>query len=365
MTTILVVEDAKDLREDMLEMLTLEGFGVFGAENGLVGLEMARLHHPDIIICDVMMPELDGYGLLEALRKTPETATIPFVFLTSRTERVNVRHGMVLGADDYLTKPFLVGELLEAIRSQLKKRSDLNEVVNKRLSELRENITTALPHELRTPLNTIIGFSDMLISEAQRLKPDQVVDWATHINTAGHRLYRMTENFLAYARITIATDSAEMRATYQEERVIGSASMIEAQAMRVASRYKRDDDYIMTVEDADELHISYSDMQKVLEELLDNAFKFSDAGTKIEIIGRVENNGYTVQISDNGRGISPERAKSIGAYMQFERWFYEQQGMGLGLAIVTQLMNLYEGTFSVKPQQGKSGTVVSIWVKVG
>lgn len=365
MTKILVIEDAKDLREDMLEMLTIEGYQAVGAENGVLGLAMTRTHKPDLIICDVMMPELDGYGVLEAVRKDKDIATTPFIFLTSRTERVNIRHGMVLGADDYLTKPFLVAELLEAIRSQLRKRAELNEIVNLRLSELRENITTALPHELRTPLNTILGFSDMLISEAQRLKPDQVVDWASHINTAANRLYRMTENYLAYARISIASDSHEARESYLRERTSGIAMLAEAQMMRVADRHKRAQDYVLDVDDADELHFGYSDLQKVLEELFDNAFKFSAKGTSVQVIGHVVAGVYRLDVLDRGRGISPEQAQNIGAYMQFERWFYEQQGVGLGLAIVAQLVKLHDGEFKVEPRHDSDGTRATLWLKVG
>lgn len=364
MTKILIVEDAKDLRDDMIEMLSLEGFEVVEAENGAVGVEKARTEHPDLIICDVMMPELDGYEVLETLRKDPQTAMIPFIFLTSRTERVNVRHGMVLGADDYLTKPFLVVELLSTIQSQLKKREELNEIANKRLQELRENITTALPHEFRTPLNTVIGFSEMLISEAQRLKPDQIVDWATHINVAGHRLYRMTENYLSYARISIANDSPEMRQTYREERMIGIEAVIDAQMMRVSHRYKRDSEGICDVEEIEDLHFGFVDFQKVLEELLDNAFKFSPAGTKVIVKGRVVGEEYLLEVIDSGRGITPEHAQNIGAYMQFERWFYEQQGMGLGLAVVSQLVGLYDGRFKI--ESGESGgTKASLWLKMG
>lgn len=121
MTKILVIEDTESLREEIIETLGLEGFEVKGAENGAIGVEMAKNYLPDLIICDVMMPKLDGYGTLEALQNYAPTATTPFIFLTAKADRVNMRHGMELGADDYLTKPFATGELLGAIAAQLKK----------------------------------------------------------------------------------------------------------------------------------------------------------------------------------------------------------------------------------------------------
>jgi len=360
MTTIIVIEDSQELRDDIVEMLTLEGYEAFGAENGLVGVELVKEKKPNLIVCDIMMPELDGYGVLEAIREEHETAMIPLIFLTAKTDRVNVRHGMVLGADDYLTKPFLVTELLDSIRSQLKKRTDLNETVNRRLDELRENIITALPHELRTPLNTIIGFSDMLVMEAQRLKPDQVADWANHINSAAHRLYRLVENYLYYVRMQVASYSEEAKAEFENARLSSVNSHIETQAIKVAAQIKRFDDLILEVESIDELQIAQQDLIKIVDELLDNAFKFSEPKTPITLKCFINDNGqYEMIFLDEGRGITQEQINHIGAYMQFDRWFYEQQGMGLGLAVVERLIHLYHGEFDIRPRE-TNGTYVSI-----
>ena len=115
MKKILVIEDEEIIRENILKLLKAEGFDVTGAENGAQGLNAAVSNLPDVIICDVMMPELDGYGVLMALRSNPVTATLPFVFLTSKADRSEMRQGMELGADDYLTKPFTKAERVGAI----------------------------------------------------------------------------------------------------------------------------------------------------------------------------------------------------------------------------------------------------------
>ncbi|MEG4228770.1 EAL domain-containing response regulator [Microcoleus sp. N9_B2] len=123
MKKILVIEDDQVIRENILKLLKAEGFDVTGAENGALGLNAAVSSLPDVILCDVMMPELDGYGVLVALRSHPVTATVPFVFLTGKADRSEVRQGMELGADDYLTKPFTKAELVGAISSRLKKQA--------------------------------------------------------------------------------------------------------------------------------------------------------------------------------------------------------------------------------------------------
>lgn len=123
MKKILVIEDEFTVRANILELLELEGFYGIGAENGLIGVLGAVENLPDLIICDVMMPELDGYGVLTTLRQDPVTATIPFVFLTAKADKADLRQGMELGADDYLTKPFTDDELLKSITTRLEKQA--------------------------------------------------------------------------------------------------------------------------------------------------------------------------------------------------------------------------------------------------
>ncbi|MFB8790069.1 MAG: response regulator [Potamolinea sp.] len=115
MTKILVIEDEESVRENILELLEVEGFNAISAENGLIGLAKAQQQHPDLILCDIRMPELDGYGVLTALRAEPTTARIPFMFLTAKAAKSDLKRGIELGANAYITKPFALTELLKAI----------------------------------------------------------------------------------------------------------------------------------------------------------------------------------------------------------------------------------------------------------
>lgn len=121
MRSLLIIDDHDDIRENIAEILTLAGYKTFTAENGKRGVEAAIRERPDLIVCDIMMPELDGYGVLHLLKKNPDTESIPFIFLTAKTERPDFRKGMEMGADDFLTKPFDDIELLNAIEIRLKK----------------------------------------------------------------------------------------------------------------------------------------------------------------------------------------------------------------------------------------------------
>jgi len=123
MKKILLIEDNTEVRENTAEILSLASYNVVTAENGKLGVELASREKPDLIICDIMMPELDGYGVLHILSKKSETASIPFIFLTAKTEKTDIRKGMTLGADDYLTKPFDDTDLLNAVETRLNKVS--------------------------------------------------------------------------------------------------------------------------------------------------------------------------------------------------------------------------------------------------
>lgn len=124
MKKILVIEDEPQMRRNVCTILTMEGFQVTSANNGVEGAAAARTGLPDLILCDVMMPELDGYGVLEELRRDPATSGIPFIFLTARGEKADIRAGMNLGADDYLTKPIAAGDLLTAINARFQRQRE-------------------------------------------------------------------------------------------------------------------------------------------------------------------------------------------------------------------------------------------------
>ena len=127
MTRILVIEDNNEIRENTAEILQLAGYQTFTAENGKIGVETALRENPDLIVCDIMMPVLDGYGVLHLLNKNDSTRNIPFIFLSAKTERTDLRKGMEMGADDYITKPFEEIELLNAIEVRLKKKNVLEQ----------------------------------------------------------------------------------------------------------------------------------------------------------------------------------------------------------------------------------------------
>jgi DNA-binding NarL/FixJ family response regulator len=141
MKRILVIEDEPEMRRNLMAILRLERFQPLAAEDGQVGVELAKREKPDLVLCDVMMPKLDGYGVIAALRASSETAAIPFIFLTAKGEKPEVRAGMNLGADDYLTKPVVKADLLAAVRSRLERAAQQT------VPEFKPNFESAKPLE--------------------------------------------------------------------------------------------------------------------------------------------------------------------------------------------------------------------------
>src|SRR5688572_17174772 len=206
---VLVIDDTEEIRIIIAESLNLYGFLTLSAEDGASGIEMARKHTPDLIICDINMPNMDGYATLTALREEETTATIPFVFLSGASDKINMRRGMELGADDYLTKPFTHKELMAAVNARLEKQADLQRQSEKKLDELRGNITMALPHELRTPLNGILGLASLMIDDHTTMPAAEVLESAKFIHESALRLHRLIENFLVYSQIQLMATKSE------------------------------------------------------------------------------------------------------------------------------------------------------------
>ncbi|XCF07665.1 response regulator [Tamlana crocina] len=175
MKKVLLIEDDIILRENTAELLELSEYLVTTAPNGKIGVEVAKTHLPDIVVCDIMMPEVDGYGVLEALSKNDRTKHIPFIFLSAKTERKDVRKGMDLGADDYITKPFEEEELTSAIESRLAKAAILKE----KSEEQQE--TEEQDEELRT-LNDLKNFFDDNGTEIDFEKGQLVYEEGDHSN---------------------------------------------------------------------------------------------------------------------------------------------------------------------------------------
>jgi two-component system, sensor histidine kinase and response regulator len=360
MKTILIIEDEPAIRESICDLLEIEGFSVIDTELGYQGMQIAEERLPDLIICDVNLPDTDGYHILAELQNSPAAKAIPFIFLTAKGTKADLRHGMNLGADDYLVKPCTAEELLGAVATRMERQEALRVRSQHQLNVLRNNIAHFLPHELHTPLNGILLFSEILVDEHSSIARDDILEIAQGIHGSANRLYRLTQNFLCYAQLELAAHDPERRAALcMGETSFGDVRISEI-AMRLAKQVDREADLSLKLQTAS-LAIADSQLQKIMEELIENAFKFSDPGSLVEITGTKTKQGFAVSIVDRGRGMTAEQIASLGAYMQFDRRFYEQQGSGLGLIIAKRMVELQGGQLLIDSIPGQQTLVQAIF----
>jgi signal transduction histidine kinase len=354
MPKILIIDDDEALREIIQISLEHAGFEVIQADNGAHGVQQACAHLPDLILCDVRMDKMDGYRTLAALRQDSVTAPIPFILMTGQADTAGMRQGMELGADDYLSKPFTVPQLLAAVNARLKKLQTVREQAERKLADLRANISLALPHELLTPLNGILGFSDIIITDHAHLQPDEVVSMAEAIRDSAERLQRLIENFLIFAQLELL--QADQLEALREGQTPDLRRPLERAAQARAARVGRPEDLVLKLSDGDAA-IAEEYFTKIATELLENALKFSAPGSPVFVESAVSDGFFVLRVCDRGRGMKAEHISEIGAYMQFERKMYEQQGSGLGLTVAKRLTELHGGEMTIQSEIGVGTTV--------
>lgn len=359
---ILVIDDERACRKLVCQALTRHGMEVMTAENGQSGVELARSQFPDLILCDVNMEGGDGYMALEALRQDPATAMIPFILMTGLADRSGMRRGMELGADDYLSKPFTVPELLGAVSARLTKHRIQMNLADERLEDLRSHLSTMLPHELNTPLAGILGAGEML-QETPGLPPNEIAELGKMMVASAQRLQKLIGKYLLYAQAELWRSDPAQPARLQSQRTGVNARMVRQCLEPLAAEMERAADLELRVDDA-QATISSDLLGRIMRELVENAFKFSAPGSPVVLAITGKSDGMHLAVSDRGRGLSREAIARIGAYMQFERKVYEQQGAGLGLAIVKQLAELHGGRIQVVSEPG-IGTTVEVHLPGG
>lgn len=351
MATILVIEDERHLRETLHDMLFLEGYSVELASDGKEGIAKVLQIHPDLIICDVMMPEMNGYEVLKILRSAHTTiANVPFIFLTAKAERQDQRLGMELGADDYLHKPFEKNEVFRAIRTQLQRRQKLHEEITTQLNKLQGSATIALNHEYLTPMTSIKSGLELLSMYGEQIPAEQQKEIIATSLQGAFRLEKLMHHILLFQKIFAGLSLAQ-----EHLRPLDITVLLRKIVPILAEKHHRT--HIIVNCSQRKILADSEYLLLILTEILDNALKFSPPETAISISGIAHDERYVLRITDHGRGMLPEHIKQIGAFMQFEREIYEQQGVGLGLFLARELTRICYGTMTIESVSGTGTTV--------
>ncbi len=362
--TILVIEDDPILLEGVHDILDLAGYHVLAANNGLEALQVLEgQERPDLILSDIMMPRMNGYSFYEAVRAHPEWVAIPFIFLTARGEKADVRLGKQLGVDDYIVKPFEAEDLLVAIAAKLRRTAELRAVQEQEIVSLKRSILTMLNHEFRTPLTYIMAYAEMLSEDsvnADYSEASQFREFLQGIRKGSDRLQRLVEDFI----FLVELETGEARKTYEARRRIVAdlrkliAGVVADYAEAAAARNLN-----LVTDIPEHLPPILADteyLRNALGRLLDNACKFSWRGT-IEVRARDhEEPGrrtVCIAVSDQGIGITAGDLPHIfSPFYQGDRAKTEQQGSGSGLAITKGIVELHGGHIEVESQPGVGST---------
>jgi two-component system sensor histidine kinase/response regulator len=356
MVTVLVVDDDPTILDSVTDLLRISGYRILSATNGVEGLRTMQTNTPDLIIADIMMPEMDGYQFYEAVRENPAWTPIPFIFLTARGERKDIRRGYMLGADQYLTKPFEAEDLLVAVEKRLERVRAIQAVTKDEVEQVKQQLLTIFSHELRTPLSYIYGYVHLLEEGHKGLDDDVIGEILSDMRAGAERLVRLTEDLMQIVYI----DSGAMMLRMEREGKDANISPLILQAIRELDEKAEKRKVIVSAQIPDQLIIWCVGefVQDAVRRLVDNAIKFSKREDgHVWVRAEMVNDWVVITVQDDGIGIDPANLKLIfERFRQLEREKLEQQGIGLGLALTDRLVDMHGGHIEVESEPGVGST---------
>lgn len=342
MKKILIIDDQEAIVYQVSYILQQNGFEILEAEDGRIGLDIAKSEKPDLIICDIMMPNMDGYSVFQELKKDPNTEMIPFLFLTAKGEKEDIRIGMNLGAEDYLSKPIDLEELVQAVNTQLKKKEINEKMSETRLHEIKKNLNETLPDGLHSPLEKILEIANQLKLNLKTLQKSSVQELLNQIHSSGEVLHKRVENYIIFAHLELIQKSPEKISDLQKNILENPKDITENMALQKAISRNREKDVELKLENSN-IKISSMYYMKILDEILENAFEYSEPGLPIKVYSIIDPEYYLVSIQNFSN--IPENQISIRNFQDKEK--IGNLNRGLGLEIVKKILQLHGGILSI------------------
>ncbi len=335
---ILVVEDENTIRQNIVEYFLLHNFEVISAANGKLAYENAINNKPDLIISDLLMPEMTGLELLVALKENKDTNLIPFILTTAKTDPKDVRTGMSYGADDYVTKPFDLKDLLNAVHTQLNKKELINTYLHNEYEKSFEHWKQVANHELFTPINVIQNVFHLTTKHAE-LDDDLENIFKTSIS----RLKRTISNLLLLSGVYQFNDDfiecCDKNLSNQLHLILKDVLLHEKIA--TIDRFNINLNIPETFFLKDYFYL-------IAKELIDNAIKYSPSESTVFIDVSIDPEKLTLKITNENKINNEILLTNNRAFSQIERKNNEQQGLGLGLYIVNRISDLFNCKFKIK-----------------
>ncbi len=356
---ILVVDDLQQNIQVVGTMLREAGYSIMPATNGTAALQRVQKKLPDLILLDLMMPEMDGLEVCRRLKADPVTQPIPIIFLTASNEMSHLVQGLAAGAVDYVTKPFNPPELLARVRTHLELKHARDTIVRygqelRRLNEEKNEFMGIAAHDLRSPLGTINGFAELILDDATMARPE-VEDSARRIRDTATRMAEMVQNLLDANRIERGEMELKLAPTDLGALV---ASVVDAQRSRALA--KSQTLRLESLTGPVPAVIDPSVTIQVIENLVSNAVKYSPPGKNIFVRLLQPAEAVRCEVQDEGPGLSAEDQKKL--FGKFARLSAKPTGgehsTGLGLSIVKKMVEAMDGKVWCESELGKGATFV-------
>jgi two-component system, sensor histidine kinase and response regulator len=347
---ILVIEDELNVRENIVELLESEDFEVFSAKDGFEGIFLAQEHSPELILCDVTMPELDGYGVLNNLRKDPNIAITPFIFLTAKAASEEIRQGMNLGADDYLTKPFSRQELLTTIKARLSKQKIHDQNTDALLKDIGESLSYSISEKIFNPLDEILGASEVFRQDANIIEPNDIEKLGAHIQSNTKFLKRAILNIFMYLNMELMFHNSDSLETIKNIYTTRPGDFVYMIAMQLARKYDCSKKLVVSIDNS-RLKISTSDWNKIVEESLEFVFSLFKEGSLIDVSTKIVDDIFQYSIRLESDELPYDLLHKTSQNIPRTQAFYESLDPGLGLLIIHFIVKLYDGEFIVSNEK--------------
>jgi CheY-like chemotaxis protein len=354
---VLLVEDESEVRAVAASVLSSFGHQVTAVANGAEALAALDVAQPDVIVSDVRMPVVDGFQLLQRVRADPLWHEIPFIIISAKAESADLRMGMSLGADDYVTKPYRPEDIRRAIEIRVLRAKQVSDTIarNQRL------LTHILPHELRTPLMGVIGYADLMVdtaSEGRTLSAAELSEYGRMLQLSGARLLRIVENLLFWARLEAPREAHGRHGRAQEE--VTPASLVQL-AEAVARQYGRPFDVAVDCTAGARVQVVTTGFAFVVRHLVENAFKCSLPGTSVRVAAHAGSRVFVLSVRDAGRGMTRDQIARVLAFRPFDgQGIGGEGGTGMGLMLAATFARASGGHLGLEGGAEGKGLVVEL-----
>ncbi|MFP4323385.1 MAG: response regulator [Anaerolineales bacterium] len=367
MPRILIIEDNDTTRQEIAEGLTMEGFDVLSASTGPEGRDLAIQERPELIICDIMLPGLDGYGVVESLRELPELALTPIVFLTAKTDAKAQRYAMRIGADDFLVKPVEPKDLLDVVYTRLARIEIIKTSQSSEMGAARTAFLRMVAHELRTPLITISMIQEIFNRQLGNLSQEQMQDFLDSLGAGTRRMQHLVEQTIYLVQLE---SGALSLAEIQGQGIRTQTWFLLKAAVDLARKFSyrsKDHAEVQLAEHVTDAEIICMPdaLKHAFAELITNAMNFTPSDGLIQVSQWQTRNHLWVNVLDNGKGMSEEDIqRSQQPFLQIDRDKTEQQGSGLGIPVAHNIIAAHGGRLEIRSVVDK-GTQVQIMLPLG